>query len=664
MQRYQLTIQLLEDLHTGSGTGAGEYDALLARDNQNRPVIPASHWLGVWRDNLKRSGLSTTKQLNALFGAANGQRGELIATGLYWHTEHKPAEDSLAWTSSSRETDSRASAENTLRTQEFIPAGTTFSADLWLNDDNLSGALTAACRLTDCLGASRQRGHGRIQATLVENNDNSHKPLLQLDLNNLELRLLLQAKDPLCLPMTGTPDNIIRSECYVRGQVLHGAIVNWLLQRHPAIAQLVLTSKIQVDNAYPLPKQAIAQWQNWRVLPLPLHFGVPKATDSAVNGLPWWTSASPAPVAKDQFNHDNKEEKLKRPSEQAFIFSNGQSENWQSFNAKLAQRMRNTRGVETRLIASPQQTRDDKSKLFTQEEIPEHTHFLAVIRFADIESAKTVCKVLAPLLTQQDCLSVGRGGSPVIISAWTDKPVLPLKSTPRANELTITLTSDLIARADNLGFYDRLTPAVLCKLLNVDELELSNRYYGDYVELHGFNPCTGLPRLPVYAIRRGSTLRLTGDNLEPLREALSKKNALGERTAVGFGRFVVDFMPTFADANERTSTPLANNEERIYALAQRAFAELPSEAEFPALSQWQALRAITLEQIKNHQQRLIAKADTNNKPVWLKNCHGKQTWIEWLIAQLEHFNEPEDQQLFYRALLSQVRLKLRDTEQE
>ncbi len=173
MKRYQLTVTLLEDLHTGSGTGAGDYDALLARDNNGKPMIPASHWLRVWKYNLERSGLHQS-EINKLFGASNGQRKLLIATGLYW----QEGGDSLPWTSTSRDDFSRIAKENTLRTKEFIPAGSIFTATLWLRDDSLYDALNTARRLTDCLGARRQRGDGRIKTSSVHDKNLARLGLL------------------------------------------------------------------------------------------------------------------------------------------------------------------------------------------------------------------------------------------------------------------------------------------------------------------------------------------------------------------------------------------------------------------------------------------------------------------------------------------------------
>jgi CRISPR/Cas system CSM-associated protein Csm3 (group 7 of RAMP superfamily) len=481
MKRFTLSVTLLEDLHTGSGTGAGDFDALLARDSRNLPVIPASHWLGVLRDNLSRylhATDSESRACDALFGKTNGQRGGLTATALYCpaaiQTEKKAVE-ALAWTSTSREQESRVPKENTLRTKEFIPAGTRFVASLWLADDALEDMLRTACRITDRLGARRQRGDGLIKVSLKER-EIQDMPITDT-VTTATLRLLLKAQDPICLPKTGTPGNIIESECYLRGQVVRGAFIAWLLrQQQGDTAKLWLGSNIQVSNAYPLPKTKLPEddgWLSLDIVPMPLHIGFPKPAGSELNGLPWWAMANNAPPpAVDQLattDHLEKQtgsdvankpnaEKLKRPADGDFLFSKDNGSNWRKFTSNLAQRMRN----------SPASSQQPNGALFTQEEISEQTQVLCEIQFPDNETAKKITKTCTALFSKQDCLTMGRGGAPVTIEKWASIGSMASQTHETADTLKITLTSDLIARSPTLGFYQSITPQVLYELCGVE----------------------------------------------------------------------------------------------------------------------------------------------------------------------------------------------------
>lgn len=671
MKRFILTVELLEDLHTGSGTGTGEYDALIRRGRDGRPMIPASHWQGVWRDNLSRYLASLSlppTQCDFLFGKANKGRGALSATGLY--LKEKATADTLPWTSSAREPDSRVPLDNTLHTREYLPAGTVLHARLWLADEALIETLHLACRLTDALGSRRRRGGGRIFARLTECRQS--QPAAQTtDLPAPALayiRLLLRAEDSLCLPVTGYPGNIIPSECYLRGQVLRSAIIAWLRRSgRQETAKRLANPDICFDNAYPLPAAAVPgdedEWHRWEVVPMPLNFNFPKPGDGEGNGWPWWASEGAPAQPVDRFTASEGGEKLKRPADSAFLFS-VDGHIWQSFSAPLSDRLRMT---------VPSAEHPDGA-LFAQQEIPEKTLLLGDIRFPDKETAENVLTALQPVLSGDDCLTIGRGGAPLTIRRWAGKlPSDEIVPAETASALTLTLTADLIARSSTLGFYTALAPSVLFELCGMTEQdcpEAKNRRvqsYCDQVEAYGFNAMTGLPRLPALAIRRGSAVRIEGDGLGLLKERLSRKHALGERMHEGFGRFRLDFNPTIAAAGRETRTPSVNEAERLYAKAEEAFLKLPKQTEtWPRLSQWQALRFNAtdgglpfVELIKQHKKRLEGKDKA--RIAWFKPGPEEKSWIGWLITQLEEMDTGQ-QRLFYQVLLGRIRRKLKSEE--
>lgn len=98
MKRIRIELKLLEDLHTGSGTGSGDIDALLARDRDGRPVLRASHVKGVWRGATTDQAIKKT-----LFGARGEAGGQLSLTSLY--AVQVPEE--LRWSSTSFQVGSR-----------------------------------------------------------------------------------------------------------------------------------------------------------------------------------------------------------------------------------------------------------------------------------------------------------------------------------------------------------------------------------------------------------------------------------------------------------------------------------------------------------------------------------------------------------------------------
>jgi len=667
MKRYILTVTLQEDLHTGSGTGAGEYDALLSRDRNGNPVIPFTHWQGVWKYNLKRY-LEAKKQplddCNALFGRENQQRGLLNGTALY----SKNIIDSLSWTSSSRKQYSRTTEENTLRVKEFIPAGTRFTATLWLADKSLEKSLNVACRITDVLGARRQRGDGRIHAELKEATISSKETTQNQQ--STTLKLLLRANDPLCLPTTGHPGNIIESECYLRGQVLRGAIIGKLLRdKKNVLASSLFGVDFKVSNAYPLPHTCLNNTDdllNSDALPMPLNFNQPKAQGGNTKGLPWWAQNITTPAMHNRFSGEQFSEKLKRPADNAFIFKQVTAKTWQSYTAPLAMRMRN---------AQPS-IKHPNGALFSQQEIPENTLFLSEITCSDNHKAQQLLVELSDVFSGYECLTIGRGGSPVTIESWRFKtdPQYSETQQQHSDTLTITLTSDLIARSPELGFYQTLTPDVLfelCELQEKSPADWQTQSFTDQIEIYGFNAMSGLPRLPALAIRRGSALSIKGENINQLRQALTQRKVLGERIEEGFGQFRIDFTPALAENQIKQQALSVNEKETVFAHAEAAFNRLPKEniIAWPKLSQWQALRfnethdgASLVNLLEKHQHRLETKQEAIAHIAWLKKMPNREiTWIAWLIKQMDELPS-EQQRPFYKALLVYIHCELRTSE--
>ena len=205
----QLKIKLLEDLHTGAGMAIGELDATQICDRRGRPVIRATHVRGLWRaaaDELVALKIVSADECSALFGATGAeQRGRLVLSSL--RLGGSISARSVAWTSTARKVFDRSPLEDTLRTIEFVAAGTEFTAELEV-DAKLKPALERCVRHTIALGASRLRGAGLITAQLSDAPALVAAGIPEPTAKTLRLRLVLENVDPICLPITGAPDNV------------------------------------------------------------------------------------------------------------------------------------------------------------------------------------------------------------------------------------------------------------------------------------------------------------------------------------------------------------------------------------------------------------------------------------------------------------------------
>ena len=134
MKRLTLSIELLEDLHIGTGTGWGDIDALQVRDRRGWPVLPASHIKGLLREaanewrRLEPSALSR-EDVEYLFGRPGKGQGRLQLTSAYLCADAPVSP--LVWGSTEID-DKGTAAEQSLRFVEYIPAGNRFSMQIAL----------------------------------------------------------------------------------------------------------------------------------------------------------------------------------------------------------------------------------------------------------------------------------------------------------------------------------------------------------------------------------------------------------------------------------------------------------------------------------------------------------------------------------------------------
>ncbi|HXH13720.1 MAG TPA: RAMP superfamily CRISPR-associated protein [Alphaproteobacteria bacterium] len=596
--RCTLTAELLSDAHPGSGSGGGGIDALVACDRHRRPVIWASHVEGVLRDAARR--LRGDAAAESFFGRAGGQQQRAMFTSLY--VQESPESrvcESRVWRSTARKAFdnyvpkedtlrqafyNRAPKDDTLRAIEYVPKGTRFVGEVELPADELP-VLQRLVKEVDALGGGRASGSGRVKLSFSE---------AKIELRAVEgapgrLLLLLKNRDPLCITVTATPDNLIPSLSFVPGRALLGALAAWLItEGHQGTASLLTEGRVSVSDALPLPETP-ANLESVEVLPAPLSLQSEKPKGAA-GQVPWWAQLA-APTQRLDAWSASADEKLKRPEDDLFVYRSTPNDPWTAFRPACRVRLRNGR---------PDPKQADAS-LFAIEQIAEGTYFLAELRGSS-EDMKQLAEQLAPVLGGARWLRVGRGGAPVEVVriAWINGTA----ATQAPERALLILTSDLLVRDECLRWRTALDEAALKELVEVDDLQVVKSDRGtpkimqDSEMVHGFNGTSRLWRMPAAAIRRGSVFEVSGSGVRTLAERAAKGEWLGERTHEGFGHFRLDDVLPGVTGGPQASgeiTPRSDDPEEVIAKETQSWfeqhktlARLDGERK-PSLSQWMDL---------------------------------------------------------------------------
>jgi len=648
---YNINVELLEDLHSGSGMGGSGIDALLARDRHGQPTIRWSHLKGLLRDALWErqtalgQKLEDTQHLaDRLFGPEdNGKHALIRGTSLRLVGTEA---DTLIISSTAREIGNRVPREDTLRRIEFVAAGAKFTSCirvLQIPEDSANQGFNTADWLNrlllrlDRLGANRTRGSGRIRIDYERVGSTSESASVFGQAKTCHV--LFEALDPLCIAATDQPGNIISSESYLPAKSLHGAMVNWAIESGwPGLANQFLGYEACVSAAYPVPSNltdvVIGQL---RAVPIALGLQSPKPLGQ-VGDVPWWATDVSALALFDTLAN-TPEEKLKRPSPHAYLYSKDSGKSWFQFNQSLSERLRNNAGSVLR--------KNSEQSLFSVEEIPEATKF--------------VCTVTLPVgcpqaaydrLKSGDWLAIGRGGAPLKVSELSER----LGSTETAeNEVTafrILLTSDTIARDAHFNFHTKLTAQSLLDLihtgfqaldqkppakLRIAEIQLKS--VSEPCEIHGYNYATRLPRLGVIAIRRGSEVQLSGQAASVWWQALQTLQpcGLGERSFEGFGQYMLfksaneAFQALTAGPDSSPRTPnKANGDEARRAKVAELLQKYKSLISMLEVGRWQDLRNRALDEAKIKEGlktwfKQAERALRNREASAIKNIRNLQT---------------------------------------
>jgi len=541
MTTWLLHIEVLEDLHIGTGTGWGDIDAQQVGDRHQHPVIPASHIKGVWRDAAMDwfqvdPGALKQEDIDHIFGRAGNGQGQLQLGSAYLSEKCK----TLIWGSTSIDVKTRTAREKSLHFIEYVPAGTRFEMQVALNGANERDADMLLAIIARCshLGSRRSRGHGRVRWSKEEMPLGKNQELTPPSSTPARLRLLLRNPDPICLAHTAHPGNIIATESLIRGRSLRGALTAaCLAQGKTEWAKTLLDTRLAWGDALPLPASNpdAVSLDSSEVLPIPLSLGTPKAT-AKPSDLPWWADGGKKTLLGqrdevDQMIEPPAQEKLKRPAEGEFVFRSDESEPWQRYQPQILERLH---------TAVPNRERTEQA-LFSTEEIAENTLFLADLLVFDQDQAFTLHQIIQTL--GSNWLRVGRGGKPLCIeaSAWLPPPS---RQNASADGFVLLLESDLIARDAFGNGTERLDAALVAALAGCPDAKVeSGKNFSEGISLYGFNIMTGLPRQTERAIKAGSVIRIEGEDASKVRAALAQRHVLGELPEEGFGRFRLDALP-------------------------------------------------------------------------------------------------------------------------
>lgn len=614
MPEYQLRFhcELLEDLHAGSGLGwLDVIDDLQARDRRGRPVVWFTTLTGLLRDaadELRRLGhpLATDARIKRLFGTEGADRSALVARSLHFTADARTTDDPptfLTVTQTARGAHSRRPLDDTLRTIECAAAGLIAEdGELRFHGDANDRELIDLCLKRIRVGGRRNRGAGRVRffgQKWCERTQLSNPP--QGLEKTARMRLLLRGLEPLLIPATAHPGNILESETFLPGQTLRGAVLQAFMDHgveRGRVNGYARADQARFGNGYVLPEELLtayggASLKDWLVLPLPLSAQEVKRTQNAGDAaadVPWWA----LPGSGDARWRSDPEKEWdalrlpkgdgKRVKEEVYLACAPDGVLWR-VRPVLTTIVRNRTPVRRaerdwdsrRPDAKGDELDQEKGELFSETVLAEDQLFVCDLWFADARTAGQFEEDLSPWLygmrESRRWLRVGRGGRPVRIEQclWLGPSVAPpytddgghQTKQPQAarpadagpHEFTLTLASDLIARGEDLGFQATLDAATLWRLADLpnEERPQSN---SDAVRIdpvretrvvHGFNRAAGTRRQAALALKRGLAFLVRGTDGKKIRklfERLAQRHVagegLGERLEEGFGRFVLN----------------------------------------------------------------------------------------------------------------------------
>ena len=617
VDRFRLTVKLLDDLHAGSGLGAVGIDALVQRDRLGRPVIRWSHFKGLLLEALYERGASLgvpkptiEREVKRLFGA-RGDRGRGLAKGLSLRlADGNDSESTLVVASTARQTGTRMPKPETLRRVEYVRAGQCFGGEIRLKaaGDGAAATVRKLIERTHRLGGKRQRGAGHVHILL------KHETIMpapepepvQDEAGNRRVRVILRALEPLCLSAASGPGNLIGSRSHFSPAALRGVLAYWALEcGWTRLADALLEQSVRCGAGIPvgpLTHAELADPGRIDAVPYPLSYQTPKPPAQS-GELPWWADEAGRPTATDTLALVAT--KLKRPDPHDYLVTlDGRT--WRRYRCPLRPELRNDAGYSQR--------EKTKHQLYSLEQIPEDTCFAATLHLPN-RHWPLVRAALEELSRKALWMQAGRGGAPLIVAGFADLgsdlggASEPEERASRAaggagpafGPATVRLfvETDLIVRRPDLSFCTHLDSdavALLLSEIGCTQKPTEVKHVSEPSEIRGYNFATGQPRIPAIAIRRGSEALLRFESESAAAACAEMMSAsgpagVGERAAEGHGRVRVNFTPAEASVEVVTTGPVANRAEERLRIVQEEL--MNSGRGFPAsfkAGRWQALR--------------------------------------------------------------------------
>ncbi len=586
MNNYYLlnfSVKLLEDAHSGSGTGfLGIIDDMHARDSNGNPVVWGTTVKGVLRniaEELCSLGhrLATKERIIRLFGSEGSPTsGTLALSGIHFCPERNPGRGRMFHVNftTSRQVHSRAPLNKTLRCIEMIPAS--LQADCrgrFTGNKEDEDFIRLILKRFVCFGGRKTRGQGRIQISDVTINPLGKVETLQTK-KWKRIRLLLKTVNPVCLPESAVAGNLISSSSYFSGQKIKGAILSAISQIFPD--QIDYMEKIARERGacfgfgLPIPeKLAGAGWQKSIVLPAPLTIATAKQNQGEAT-LPWWAKEENISSFTDrcrypEFRLPANCKRLKfdgyictesgKPGK-AFLYQPGMIAMLR--NRSIVKKYERTFDLRNPSATAKDLASEDGS-LFSVIQVSEGQSFICDI-FSDDNQPNLLPALLTKLKDDKCWLRIGRGGQPVAIKdIYVSEE---LEKTECRNQLKdgfiLTLESDLIMRDSSLNFVVEPDFSDFCSLAG---LKTDNRTgarvesVSEPVSISAFNSSARVREPHKTAVKRGSVFIFRGssDILSPLFKRLTEIRSLGmgigENTDEGFGRFALN-LPLHFDGTE------------------------------------------------------------------------------------------------------------------
>ncbi|HEY6794204.1 MAG TPA: RAMP superfamily CRISPR-associated protein [Kineosporiaceae bacterium] len=594
---FPVRLQFVSDWHVGTGEGrVGVVDALVRRDGDGLPFVPAKTLLGVWRDACETVARTLdggdhglwSAWVDWLFGSQPSQPDDATAG-----RQHAPARAALSLTPARlaeglrdavRGKDPLVEAMVLLRPGVALhpETGTAREDMLRLEERALGGLvlhgtaavrgaegglprpaellLRAGARLVDALGGKRNRGTGRV---LLHLGDAPH-PLSSLDPRDSapadgDLATLLA--DDALLDNPGQPEKQREHDDapLLRDGRLSGSRRRWRLELE-ALTPVVIVDRVVGNNI-----RTRSEIPGTVLLPAVLA----ALADAHAVGLDDVRvgDAVPAVVDGDGVAHPA----LREPA----VWHRGdKGEGRDVLNAALV-------ALEPRDRAKP--CRQRVARLHRVGEPPRwqerspgtHVSTHAVVNDAErrptteaggglfsyhgIEPGTVlVSDLVLPdgvrlTLREGATLRLGRSRKDDYGRVWVRRLAMLDDEAPRQvgadGLLPVWLVSDVLLRDERLAFDP--SPARLATVLGA-ALDVSLEPVADDPRLRttltqpvrrdGFAPRWGRPRRSLVGLRAGSvvTFRILGAPPDPVRVAGVERDGIGERTVEGFGRVVLD----------------------------------------------------------------------------------------------------------------------------